>query len=98
MVLAVSSAGPFSFLVAFELPGSSECTDSHLSFLPYIARLVGRYTGRQEGWPLLAASAGFQSTQSLHGFQVAFQGPRAWRSRALGVTEHTEMASRHGKN
>lgn len=32
VVLAVSCPGPFSFLVAFELPGSSECIDGHLSF------------------------------------------------------------------
>lgn len=86
VVPAVSSAGPF-FLVAFELPGSSECIDSHLS-LPCV----------QEGWPLPAACAGFQSTQSLHSFKVAFQGPRAGRSKALGVTEHAKIASRHGKS
>lgn len=52
VVLAVSSAGPFSFLATFELPVSSEGIDGHLFFLPY----------GQESWPLRAASAGFQNT------------------------------------
>lgn len=50
VVLAVSSPGPFSFLVAFELPGSSEYIDSHLS-LPYV----------QESWPLPAAVRAFKA-------------------------------------
>lgn len=50
VVLAVSSAGPFSFLVAFELSGSSEC----------IAAICPSYL-MQEGWPVPAASASLQS-------------------------------------
>lgn len=74
--LAVSSAGPFSFLMAFELPVSSEGIDSHLFFLPY----------GQEGWSLPSARTGFQN--SLHGFKAAFQGPSAWRRKALWVAKH----------
>lgn len=77
-MLAVSSPGPFSFLVAFEFPGSSECIGSHLSFLPYV----------QESWPLPAAMQAFKA-HSLNSFKVAFQGPSAWRNKALEVAEHT---------
>jgi len=34
MALAISSTGPFSLLVAFELPASSKQSDSHLPLLP----------------------------------------------------------------
>lgn len=36
LAMTVSSTGPFSLLVAFELPLSSKGSDNHLFFLPCV--------------------------------------------------------------
>lgn len=87
VVLAVSSAGPFSYLVAFELSGSSEC----------IAAICPSYLMCRKVGPCLLLVLAYK-VYRVCTVQGSFSRPKCMEKQGIGRLLNSEVTSRHGKS